>query len=235
MAKKVIVTGASRGIGFELVKQYALAGHEVLAISRNSDRLEYLKKECLKLNSNAIVHTISFDLAEGNFNSTLLPYIIKSFKQVDVLINNAGALIAKPFTEINAEELQRIYSVNVLSVFKLTQLLIPLFSSNAHIVNISSVGGIQGSVKFAGLAAYSSSKAALISLTECLAEEYKETDLAFNCLALGAVQTEMLEEAFPGYQAPTSAVNMAAYIFDFSLNGSEFYKGKVLNVSKSTP
>tara|TARA_B100000795_G_scaffold205375_1_gene158904 strand:- start:438 stop:1145 length:708 start_codon:yes stop_codon:yes gene_type:complete len=235
MAKKVIVTGASRGIGFELVKQYALAGHEVLAISRNSDRLEYLKKECLKLNSNAIVHTISFDLAEGNFNSTLLPYIIKSFKQVDVLINNAGALIAKPFTEINAEELQRIYSVNVLSVFKLTQLLIPLFSSNAHIVNISSVGGIQGSVKFAGLSAYSSSKAALISLTECLAEEYKETDLAFNCLALGAVQTEMLEEAFPGYQAPTSAVNMAAYIFDFSLNGSEFYKGKVLNVSKSTP
>ena len=235
MAKKVIVTGASRGLGFELVKQYALAGHEVLAISRNSDRLEYLKKECLKLNSNAIVHTISFDLAEGNFNSTLLPYIIKSFKQVDVLINNAGALIAKPFTEINAEELQRIYSVNVLSVFKLTQLLIPLFSSNAHIVNISSVGGIQGSVKFAGLAAYSSSKAALISLTECLAEEYKETDLAFNCLALGAVQTEMLEEAFPGYQAPTSAVNMAAYIFDFSLNGSKFYKGKVLNVSKSTP
>ena len=235
MAKKVIVTGASRGIGFELVKQYALAGHEVLAISRNSDRLEYLKKECLKLNSNAIVHTISFDLAEGNFSSTLLPYIIKSFKQVDVLINNAGALIAKPFTEINAEELQRIYSVNVLSVFKLTQLLIPLFSSNAHIVNISSVGGIQGSVKFAGLAAYSSSKAALISLTECLAEEYKETDLAFNCLALGAVQTEMLEEAFPGYQAPTSAVNMAAYIFDFSLNGSKFYKGKVLNVSKSTP
>ena len=123
----------------------------------------------------------------------------------------------------------------MLSVFKLTQLLLPLFSSNAHIVNISSVGGIQGSVKFSGLTAYSSSKAALISLTECLAEEYKETDLAFNCLALGAVQTEMLEEAFPGYQAPITAVDMATYIFDFSLNGSEFYKGKVLNVSKSTP
>jgi len=235
MAKKVIVTGASRGIGFELVKQYALAGHEVLAISRNSDKLEYLKRECLKLNPSAIVNTISFDLAEDNFNSILLPYISKSFKQVDVLINNAGALVAKPFTEINAEELQRVYNVNVLSVFKLTQLLIPLFSSNAHIVNISSVGGIQGSVKFSGLTAYSPSKAALISLTECLAEEYKETDLAFNCLALGAVQTEMLEEAFPGYQAPTSAVNMAAYIFDFSLTGSKFYKGKVLNVSKSTP
>jgi len=235
MTKKVIVTGASRGIGFELVKQYAIAGHEVLAISRNSDKLEYLKSECLKLNANAIVHPFSFDLADGNFNSTLLPYISKSFKQVDVLINNAGALVAKPFTEISKEELLRVYSVNVLSVFKLTQLLLPLFSSNAHIVNISSVGGIQGSVKFSGLTAYSSSKAALISLTECLAEEYKETDLAFNCLALGAVQTEMLEEAFPGYQAPTTAVDMATYIFDFSLNGSKFYKGKVLNVSKSTP
>ncbi len=235
MAKQVIVTGASRGIGFELVKQYAAAGHEILAISRNEGKLQHLKKECLNLNPQAIVHTISFDLAEGNLESQLLPYITKSFKQVDILINNAGALVAKPFTEISAEELHRVYSVNVLSVFKLTQLLVPLFPSNAHIVNISSVGGIQGSVKFAGLTAYSSSKAALLSLTECLAEEYKETNWAFNCLALGAVQTEMLEEAFPGYEAPTSALEMATYIYDFSLTGTKFYKGKVLNVSKSTP
>jgi len=235
MNKRVIVTGASRGIGFELVKQYAETGHEVLAISRNEDKLQHLKKECLNLNPQAIVHTISFDLAEANLESQLLPYITKSFKQVDVLINNAGALVAKPFAEISAEELHRVYSVNVLSVFKLTQLLVPLFSSNAHIINISSVGGIQGSVKFAGLTAYSSSKAALLSLTECLAEEYKETDWAFNCLALGAVQTEMLEEAFPGYHAPTSAIEMASYIYDFSLTGNKFYKGKVLNVSKSTP
>tara|TARA_B110000977_G_scaffold10161_1_gene13252 strand:- start:490 stop:1197 length:708 start_codon:yes stop_codon:yes gene_type:complete len=235
MAKRIIVTGASRGIGFELVKQYALAGHKVLAISRNSDKLNHLKKQCLALNPKAIVHTVSFDLADDDLQTNLLPSIYKYFKQVDVLINNAGALVAKSFTEITAEELHRVYSVNVLSVFKLTQLLVPLFFSKAHIVNISSVGGIQGSVKFTGLTAYSSSKAALISLTECLAEEYKETDWAFNCLALGAVQTEMLEEAFPGYQAPTSAIEMASYIYDFSLNGNKFYKGKVLNVSKSTP
>ena len=164
-----------------------------------------------------------------------MPFIESCFQHVDILINNAGALVAKPFTEINSEELERIYHVNVLSVFKLTQELIPKFSNNAHIVNISSVGGVQGSVKFSGLSAYSSSKAALLALTECLAEEYKETDLTFNCLALGAVQTEMLEEAFPGYQAPTSANDMATYIFDFSINGQNFYKGKVLNISKSTP
>ena len=235
MAKKVIVTGASRGIGFELVQKYAEAGHEVIALSRNSDRLEQLKEACLQLNPKAQVHILPFDLAEGDMAVQLMPFIESCFQHVDILINNAGALVAKPFTEISAEELERIYHVNVLSVFKLTQELIPKFSDRAHIVNISSVGGVQGSVKFSGLSAYSSSKAALVALTECLAEEYKETDLAFNCLALGAVQTEMLEEAFPGYQAPTSANDMAAYIFDFSINGKNFYKGKVLNVSKSTP
>ena len=235
MAKKVIVTGASRGIGFELVKQYAEAGYEVLAISRNVDRLEYLKKECLSLNPQALVHVISFDLANGDFEAQLIPYINKCFQQVDILINNAGALVAKPFTEISLEELERVYRVNVQAVFRLTQLLMPKFSDKAHILNISSVGGVQGSVKFPGLSAYSSSKAALVGLTECLAEEYKETDLSFNCLALGAVQTEMLEEAFPGYEAPTTAKDMAAYILDFSLNGPKFYRGKILTVSKSTP
>jgi len=235
MAKKVIVTGASRGIGFELVQKYAETGHEVIALSRNSDRLEQLKEACLQLNTQAQVHILPFDLAKDNIAAQLMPLIQSCFQHVDILINNAGILIAKPFTEISAAELERIYNVNVLSVFKLTQELIPKFSNNAHILNISSVGGVQGSVKFSGLSAYSSSKAALVSLTECLAEEYKETDLAFNCLALGAVQTEMLEEAFPGYQAPTSAKDMAEYIFDFSMSGQNFYKGKVLNVSKSTP
>ena len=186
MAKNVIVTGASRGIGFELVQKYAEAGHEVIALSRNSVRLEQLKEACLQLNPQAQVHILSFDLAKGDIAAQLIPFIESYFQHVDILINNAGALVVKPFTEINAEELERIYHVNVLSVFKLTQELLPKFSNNAHIVNISSVGGVQGSVKFSGLSAYSSSKAALVALTECLAEEYKETDLAFNCLALGA-------------------------------------------------
>lgn len=97
------------------------------------------------------------------------------------------------------------------------------------------MGGIQGSMKFAGLAAYSSSKGALITLTELLAEEYKENGPAFNVLALGAVQTEMLEEAFPGYRAPLSAIEMAEYIRNFSLTGSKYYNGKILQVSNSTP
>tara|TARA_B110000977_G_C10986169_1_gene458019 strand:+ start:177 stop:884 length:708 start_codon:yes stop_codon:yes gene_type:complete len=235
MAKRIIVTGASRGIGFELVKQYAAAGHQVLAISRNEAKLKHLKEICLAQNEAAQVQTLAFDLASSDFQTSLIPFVNKHFQQVDVLINNAGALVSQPFAEITASDLQRVYQVNVLAVFQLTQALLPKFSETAHIVNVSSVGGLQGSVKFAGLSAYSSSKAALVALTECLAEEYKETNWAFNCLALGAVQTEMLEEAFPGYQAPTTAVNMASYIFQFSLEGNQFYKGKILNVSKSTP
>jgi NAD(P)-dependent dehydrogenase (short-subunit alcohol dehydrogenase family) len=174
-------------------------------------------------------------LVDGDFQSDLLPFVSKYFDQVDILVNNAGALVLKPFAEISPEELERVYRVNVSSVFRLTQLMLPKFSDDAHILNISSVGGVQGSVKFPGLTAYSSSKAALVGLTECLAEEFKETSMSFNCLALGAVQTEMLEEAFPGYEAPTSAKDMARYILDFSLTGPQFYNGKILTVSKSTP
>lgn len=235
MGKNVIVTGASRGIGFELVKQYVQAGHDVIAISRNLSRLEDLKQECLVINASSKVHVISFDLVDGDFQSDLLPFVSKYFDQVDILVNNAGALVLKPFAEISPEELERVYRVNVSSVFRLTQLMLPKFSDDAHILNISSVGGVQGSVKFPGLTAYSSSKAALVGLTECLAEEFKETSMSFNCLALGAVQTEMLEEAFPGYEAPTSAKDMARYILDFSLTGPQFYNGKILTVSKSTP
>ena len=97
------------------------------------------------------------------------------------------------------------------------------------------MGGIGGSSKFPGLAAYSSSKGAVNILTELLAEEYKETGPAFNTLALGAVQTEMLAQAFPGVQAPLSAMEMAEYIFKFSLEGQQFFNGKVLPVSSSTP
>ena len=97
------------------------------------------------------------------------------------------------------------------------------------------MGGIQGSAKFAGLSAYSSSKGAVITLTELLAEEFKESGPSFNALALGAVQTEMLEEAFPGFKAPVSALEMAEYIQKFALLGHKYYNGKVLQVSNSTP
>lgn len=227
MKKNIVITGTSRGIGFELAKQFAAAGHQVIALSRNSSPLE-------KINHDNIL-AISTDLMNENSLEKAASTILEKFGSVDILINNAGMLVNKPFEELTSEDFLKVYQVNVFAVAQLTQKLIPNMKRGSHVVTISSMGGIQGSMKFPGLAAYSSAKGAVITLSELLAEEYKEKEVAFNVLALGAVQTEMLEEAFPGYQAPITAKEMADYIFNFALTGNKIYNGKVLQVSSSTP
>ncbi len=227
MSKNIIVTGTSRGIGFELVQLFAKAGHNVLALSRNSKPIENLE---LKK-----VASLSIDLSEKDDYKKVETFIKSNWNQVDVLINNAGTLLNKPFSETSMEDFEYVYKTNVFGVAEMIRIVQPFMKKNSHVITISSMGGVQGSMKFAGLSAYSSSKAAVITLTELLAEEYKDTGLSFNVLALGAVQTEMLQEAFPGYQAPTTALEMAQYIFDFSLNGNKYYNGKLLQVSNSTP
>lgn len=225
--KQVVITGTSRGIGFELVSLFAASGHHVLALSRNDKPIKKLGLQN--------VEVLSCDISEEQDLDEVVRHLKATGKKVDILINNAGALINKPFEEIKPEEFEKIYRTNVFGVVGLTQKLLPLFDKDSHVVNISTMGGVQGSMKFPGLSAYSSSKAAVITLTELLAEEYKETGPSFNVLALGAVQTEMLEEAFPGYKAPLSAGEMAEYIMEFSLTGNKYYNGKLLQVSNSTP
>ena len=225
--KNVVITGTSRGIGFELAKQFAENGHKVLALSRNT-------KPLLDFNHKNIT-LISVDLSDNSDLKKVTDFIKKNWKKVDILINNAGKLINKPFTELSSEDFLEVYKINVFAVAEITKLMIPFMQKGSHVVTISSMGGIQGSMKFPGLAAYSSAKGAVITLSELLAEEYKEQQIAFNVLALGAVQTEMLEEAFPGYEAPLSAKEMADYLFNFATTGNKFYNGKVLQVSSSTP
>ena len=225
-SKNIIITGTSRGIGYELALQFANAGHQVLALSRKTSKA---------LIENPNITCLSIDISNPDEVIQVEKFITQTWKKVDVLIHNAGSLLNKPFTQITSEEFQNIYKVNVFAVAELTRISIPFMEKGSHVVTISSMGGIQGSMKFAGLAAYSSSKGAVITLSELLAEEYKEKGIAFNVLALGAVNTEMLQEAFPGYQAPLSAKEMADYIFDFALTGNKYYNGKVLQVSSSTP
>lgn len=223
----IIITGTSRGIGFELAKLFAKEGHKVLALSRNTETLDSLKIVNIK--------TIPFDITKKDDLEKVGAYLDEHWETVDVLINNAGRLLNKPFLEIEPQEFEAVYQVNVFGVANLTKLVVPKMSEKGHVVTISSMGGVQGSMKFPGLSAYSSSKGAVITLTELWAEEFKETGPSFNVLALGAVQTEMLEEAFPGYQAPITAFEMANYIKDFALKGHQMFNGKLLQVSNSTP
>ena len=227
MNKNIVITGTSRGIGFELAQQFASAGYNVLALSRNTKPLD-------EINHNKIT-TLSVDLSNNNDIKKATDFIAENWKKVDALINNAGKLINKPFEDLTTDDFLEVYKVNVFAVAELTKRLIPFLIPGSHVVTISSMGGIQGSLKFPGLAAYSSAKGAVITLSELLAEEYKEQHIAFNVLAIGAVQTEMLAEAFPGYIAPLNAKEMANYIFDFTLTGNKYYNGKVLQVSNSTP
>ena len=225
--KNVIITGTSRGIGFELAQIFANNDFNVLAISRNTSTLE-------KINHSNIT-TLGIDITKDSELLQLDNFIKNNWTHIDILINNAGTLLNKNFEDTSTTDFTNVYKVNVFAVAAITQIALPYFVKNSHVVTISSMGGIQGSMKFAGLAAYSSSKGAVITLSELLAEEYREKGFSFNVLAIGAVQTEMLEEAFPDYQAPLKPIEMANYIYGFSTTGNKFYNGKVLQVSSTTP
>ena len=223
----VIITGTSRGIGFEMAQLFAIEGHKVLALSRNDSFIA-------KLNHKNIT-SFSFDITKKKDLKKVDDFLDSNWETVDVLINNAGKLLNQPFLDTSSEAFETVYKVNVFGVANLTKLVLPRMQKNGHVVTISSMGGVQGSMKFPGLSAYSSSKGAVITLTELWAEEFKETGPSFNVLALGAVQTEMLEEAFPGFKAPTTALQMGTYIKEFALRGHKMYNGKLLQVSNSTP
>lgn len=225
--KNIIITGCSRGIGLELVKYFSNPQYQLIAIARNIDSITKL----------SMPNVIPFkaDITDLNDLRALKAFVEKTWTHVDIIIHNAGKLLNKPFFKTKTEDFIDIYKVNVFAVAELTRKMIPFLKKGSHVVSVSSMGGIQGSVKFPGLAAYSSSKGALITLTELLAEEYKNAGISFNTLALGAVQTEMLAEAFPTYKAPINAEEMALYIADFALKGNKHINGKTIQVSNSTP
>lgn len=233
----IVLTGASRGIGFETA--LALAALDIsslVIISRNQEKIAYLKKLCLKKNNDLNIVDISEDIVELSRQPKLLADLFK-LQEIDILINNAGYLINKPFEALSDSEISDMLEVNYLAPARLIRLLINYLRKEtvSHVVNISSMGGFQGSSKFPGLSIYSSAKAAIASLTECLAAEYSDSNIRFNCLALGAVQTEMLNEAFPGYKAPVQPDKMGEFIADFAMNGHRFFNGKILPVTLSNP
>jgi NAD(P)-dependent dehydrogenase (short-subunit alcohol dehydrogenase family) len=231
----IIITGASSGIGFETALEFALDNkNKVLCIARSADKLRKLHEIAKGINPDCTLLPVAFDLVKDDY-AALVPFIKERLGTVDILINNAGSLINKPFADTTETDMVEMLSHNVISHFKMIRSTLPFMESGGHIVNIGSMGGFQGSVKFAGLAAYSASKSALHTLSECLAFELASTGIKVNCLALGSAQTEMLEAAFPGYESPILAFEMGKYIADFAKTGHKFFNGKVLPVAVTTP
>ena len=236
--KNILVTGASRGIGAALVQSLTEDGHKVLLVSRNRPKLEEVADSCNKRAGSELAYAIPFDLADlGNLEEELISHIMAHTGIIDVLINNAGQLIRKPFEQVDISHARRLFEANFFAPAQLIRICLPMLKNShlKHIVNVTSMAGFQGSGKFNGLSYYSASKAALGTLSECLAEEFREENVKVNALAIGSVQTEMFAEAFPGYQAPLEPSQMADFMKWFALEGPAYFNGKVLPVSLATP
>ena len=228
----IIITGASSGVGFEAVLDLILTNnHKVVALARSEGKLSRLLEIAKGLNPDCVLYPVAFDIVHDDYSNLL--QFVKSYLdgRVDILINNAGVLINKPFAELLETDFVEMLQSNFIGHVRIIQSLLPVMPAGSHILNIGSMGGFQGSAKFPGLSAYSASKAALHTLTECLAQELIEKQIKVNCLALGSAQTEMLEKAFPGYESPVMAFEMGKYIADFALTGHKFFNGKVLPVA----
>lgn len=227
----IIINGGTRGIGKEVV--FCLAkdvNNKIIVTGRSENALKNLSDKFKN------VRTLALDLSIFDEQSTtFMDMVSLNFMKVDILINMAGLLVAKEFMQIANEDARLMMETNFFGPASVIRLLKPLMPSGSHIVNISSMGGFQGSSKFSGMSYYSASKAALACLTECLAKEFRESGIKVNCLALGSVQTEMLAEAFPGYKAPVDAIEMAEFISDFALTGHKFFNGKILPVAVNNP
>ena len=225
----IIITGCSKGIGLELVKLLAV-NHKVYAISRDVSLLNEMKQQNQYAKN---LFPISADITQ--IKQQFFDSLIDSLG-IDVLINNAGFLANKPFIELSKEDYRQIMDVNFYGVINMIQLSISkLSNAKGQVVNIGSIGGVQGSSKFPGLSIYSSSKGAISILTECLAVELDQFDIKINCLALGAVQTDMLNKAFPGFKAEITALEMASYIVNFINSSSKLSNGLIIPVKKTNP
>ncbi len=232
----ILITGASSGVGFESVLELTAVGsHKVVALARSEDKLGKLQEIALALNPECVLFSAKFDIVHDDYETGLIPFLKERVGTIDVLINNAGSLINKPFMELSQLDFAEMLQNNLLGHIKMIQHIVPLMPPKSHIVNIGSMGGFQGSEKFQGLSAYSASKAALHTLTECLATELADKEISVNCLALGSAQTEMLEKAFPDYQSPVMAFEMGKFIADFALTGNKFFNGKIIPVAHSNP
>jgi len=229
----ILITGGTKGIGLATAVSLSESkDNRLLIIGRDRKALDMAAG---KAESGNII-PLCFDLSDlEKSEGILFKMVSEIFTGLDVLINNAGMLITGDFEKISLDDARLMTEINFMVPAILIRELLPLMHEGSHIVNISSMGGFQGAQKFRGLSFYSSSKAALACLTECLAVELKDRGISVNCLAPGSVDTDMFRKAFPGYQANIDPEAIGNFISWFALNGNRFFNGKILPLSTSSP
>lgn len=234
----ILITGAGGNIGTATIMALANSTeHHIIAVGRHAATLTRLENTIKKTNKDIQLTTHVFDVSgsEREFDR-LISFVKKNVTHLDILINNAGAFINKPFVDTTQSDWNALFGTNIFGPAKLIRACLPLLllAKQAHIVNIGSMGGFTGSQKFSGLSAYSSSKAALANLTEVLAVELPTT-IHTNCLCFGSVATRMFRMAFPDGTAAMNAEDAGSFIAHFALHNWKLFNGKIIPIASATP
>ena len=189
--KKVIVTGASGGIGKEIAKNFASNGYQTICFyNSNKDGVKELENWAFANNIKGAIYPVKVNLSSPVSIGNAYKKLIEKFKSIDVLVNNAGISLTKLITDTSLEEWNKVFDVNMKSVFLLTNLVLEQMISkkNGKIINISSMWGVHGASMEV---AYSASKSALIGYTKALAKEVGPSNINVNCVCPGLIDTKM--------------------------------------------
>jgi len=201
--KKILVTGASGGIGREIVKKFISLDGTVVATGTNLERLDLLKKDFPNVN------VIKFDISEHSKIEEFIDNVFTQLSGLDILINNAGTNIDNLSLRMKDEEWNKVIDINLTSTFLLSKYAIKKMLKNKYgrIVNISSVVGHTGNV---GQANYAASKSGIIGMTKSLAIEYAKKNITLNCVSPGFIQSKMTDNINESVKATlTSRIPMS--------------------------
>lgn len=189
MEKVIIVTGASRGIGREIVKELAHKGYIIVAnYNKSENKAMELKKELESQNIN--IDIFKADVSKREEVKKLVEFTLDKYKKIDVLINNAGISESKLFTDITDEDFNRMINVNLYSAFCVIQEVLPIMihNKNGSVINMSSVWGMVGA---SCETIYAISKAGMDAMTKSLAKELGPSNIRVNSIAPGFIDTDM--------------------------------------------
>ena len=192
--KKVLITGATGGIGKALVKKFLSLEGTVLATGTNTEKLDALKKEFPNIN------VLKFDISEHLKIEEFIENVSSQLVGLDVLINNAGITADNLSLRMKNEEWQKVIDINLTSTFLLCKYAIKKMLKNKYgrIVNVTSVVAHTGNL---GQSNYAASKAAIIGMSKSLATEYAKKNITINCVSPGFIQSNMTDKILESIKA----------------------------------